>query len=416
MPMQFRTPANAGLAVTKDGTGDNTASLNTFLQQCATNGDAGVLEPGRYRTTAEILMPTGAMSLRGAGRNLTRIEPAGYTYNGFRVQGTFAEAQHGKLIGGFSVMSQNTAPVPRNGKAAFMLDNCPQAVVSDIGFDNFDIGVDCINNSYNACFYGLRGRRTVPANVNMALNIREGGISGGDWFIVDLQAQGKVGAVCMAGNGGGYHFHKYSLGISGISSTPNYGVVTIGRDYASDTQLPGSGSIEFIGGHVEGWRNARFLRTFGSVDCLVQGTGFNPSAQEAGQQATGLLHMTDPAGSKTFWRHNTVGGGASYFATAQLMTLDGAAPSGSFDMYEELWLSGSTTLGGTSYFGNWLRTLWEFSNVAPADRRGVSFSANHDRSQSELRIGNVYMTADNANGRMLVTGNRTAGTPTWNTT
>jgi hypothetical protein len=402
-----RTPTNSGFAVDKNGSGDNTNALNQFFALCASQGDRGFIEPGLYRTTAELLVPPGHAGIFGSGWRKTVIRPHSNTYHGVRMLGSWDFADHGMEIGGLGIISMDTAnPPPRNGKAGFILDRCPQALVENMLVDNFDIGFDSINNSYNSTWKHLRTNRSYT-NVNCGINIRAGDHSGSDWNLYDTQVSGWQTGICIAGSGGGYRFFGFSVGTNGMRNSDKFGCITIGYDYASDAIRGGLGSMMFDGGHIEGWQNTYAFRGYGTADWSVRGVGFVPSSRQNGTLARGIYKHTNAGGSSTSWISNTCGAG--YFQYDQVCYIENAG--GGFLMNEQNWVSGSRNHSSGQLFGAWLQSLMQWSNLGGTNQqRGFWLADNPNTWQTMMGFGKIWLTHDNATGTIRKSLNQGA---TW---
>jgi hypothetical protein len=351
------TPENNGLAVDRNGQTDATGALQAHMAMLAVHGDFGYWGPGQFRTSGELVYPSGIANLHGAGRASTIILPTSTTFNGLRVAaGTMSAAAAGigsaGVVEGFTVRGPDPKPTP-NGRAAIVFDGSPLLTARDLQAECYDIGFDWINNCFNMTHYGLRTTRNV-GTVNCGLNIRTGAESGSDFNFYDTQINALSNAVCIAGHGGGYRFYGCSCGTSGVDTSGDDGVFRLGWDYDSDRELSGLGTILISGLHMEGWRRRWAFRIHGSVGGFtVEASGFNPSVTEHGQEALGLVKHTDMRNSTHAWIGNTVGTGS--FANSSVAEFSGAWDSAT--LFETAWASQHCAVGGAKKGEQWLDSL-----------------------------------------------------------
>lgn len=395
---RVRTPENSGFTTTKDGTGDNTAALNGFLSLLATSGDPGFLPPGDYRTTAELVAPTGPLNLRGVfGR--TCIRPNANTYHGLRI----ASGTRGGLAGSIipTVVVEGlwvrgpTSPPPKNGKAGIVFDAATQFLGSQLLVEGFDIGFDQINNCYNGTWRDIYTSRNV-GTVNCGYFARTGAQNGCDIDIFNAQLTGIETAMCFSGQGGGYRVFGASCGTTSTTPSDKYGIVTLGWDYAADAEAGGLGSMPFHAVHMEGWRGRYAYRAYGSVAFSVYSNGFNPSATDT--YPPGIYKHTNAAGSVSVWFDNSVGPGA--FNLAHVADIQGA--NDDFHLFEAGWSSNACTVGGVAKGRNWLKSLNLNSALyqsAPGYAKGLSLYTDGSAGGfPALALGRSRLKADTVNG------------------
>lgn len=407
-----RTAKNSRIALFRNGDGDNTAALNKLFALASVNGDETLLGPGDYNTSAEVLIPPGYVNIRGVGHR-TAILPQANTYDGVRLRGNFGlngAAEFGKLrIAGPAL---NGARPPRNGKAAFVLDNAPQARIRPILAENYDIGQTGVNNSYNAtwdCPMTNRGE----TNVNVGMNLPELDHTGADWLFHDIQVSGYVAGLHVGGDTGGFHFNKFSIG-SSVPADPSITVtgyhgdgrvyfgpvmasapILLGLDYVTRVQR-GLGTVAFRNGHVEGWWDRYAFLSFAPVNISVRDVGFNPSKTGA-NAALGIYAAYGFREAVQEWAKCTI-------STGELRN----DPAFFHDMYdggvidERLWATSSgIVVKGQNQGRGWMDSLYRGSNARLwSGQRGVGSYVRNGRQHTYR--GRIVTCYDDATGAQKV--------------
>jgi hypothetical protein len=412
------TPATAGFTVDNTGSADSTAGLNAFFAWCATNHRAGMVPAGTYRTTAELVIPAGHGGIYAENKTWkgTWIKPDNNTYNGLRMVGSFDEAHHRQRVDGFTIASANTSAAPSNGKAAFIVDNSPQAIVTGIQVDNYDIGLDAINNCYDMTWESCYTVREGYPNVNIGFLMREYEVSGADWYCYNMHAGGRK-AGFLAYRTGGITFFGCSFGClsaDGPQTNDDYGPIVLGKNPFDGSTPGGVFLLRFVRCHLEGWWYTYAVRIHGESSVAFDTCAFLANQTETGKIARGFLRISNAAGSHIAY-NNCDAGWMCKTAGDNLAQIDGW--NGGFIMDEHGWTSGGRDWSGGSFFGNWMVSLMEWSNYrGTTDQRGFATWANHDTWRTNIVLNGVYIeTNGNSNQLRVGTMNQSSRAITWRT-
>lgn len=316
----FRLPEHNGRPVDRTGESDVTDALNAWLDAGIANGDPMFLPAGTYRTGDELVAEgrmDDTMFLMGAGTRRAVIAPTRNTHDGLRVRIPGARAK-GRLQG---IGVASTAPLPDtpNGRAAFVVDDTPLLILSDLDAMGFDIGFDFVNNCFNCAGYNIATPRF--DTVNCGLNLRECIQSGSDLHFYNTSFGGRRHAVAIAGRGGGYHFFggQWGANTAALPLGDDFGVIQLGYDYASQSVLGGLGPILFSGLAIEGPKNSWMIRSFEEVVATFNQFSFLASART--DRCLGILKMTEAHNSVlTFTGCNI---GQSFFASDRVVDITG---------------------------------------------------------------------------------------------
>lgn len=365
------TPENSGQIIDRTGTTDATTALNAWFTSLVANGDEGYLGPGSFKTSAELVITGGSgkgIRLRGAGPQNTVIKPTANTFNGLRVNLTDALVPKGS-ISDLSIASAASLPAAGspNNKAAFMCDATTLMKLDNLSASGFDVGYDFINNCYNTHGYSLHVPRFATCNVG--INLREGSQSGSDMHFHSSYLFPALHAVCIKGNGGGFHFFGGQMSTTSTATgNTNRGVLQLGWDYVNQVNGGSLSACSFSGIGIEG-----FLKnwTVNSVQPLLgcEFLGFNLLANDnTANKALGIWQATNLGNSSVKWDNCSVG--QSFFANAAVASL--AGNSDGFALDEGPWCSVSgTTLNGSSQGDQWLTSL---GYIAQGSAPGGSFT------------------------------------------
>ena len=170
--------------------------------------------------------------------------------------------------------------------------------------------------------------------------MREGVQSGSDLHFYNTSFGGRCHAVAIAGRGGGYHFFggQWGANDAGRPRGDGFGVIQLGYDYASQSELGGLGPILFSGLAIEGPKNCWMIRSFDEVVATFNQFSFLASARSA--QCLGLLKMTSAQNSVLTFSGCNIG--RSFFARDKVVEIEGDWAS--FMLSEGAWHCAHGTL------------------------------------------------------------------------
>lgn len=323
-----------------DGVADDTAKLQSAINDSITKKVPLFIPAGTYRTTAGLTAIGSNVMIYGAGGNLTKIKPDAYTYDALVIgPGVSGSGQYpsGYLM---DIDFQGITSWITGTTAALKLDGMRQFDVIRVNTERMPIGFDLINNCYGSGFYNCRSNLG-----GLPLNLRTGPQSGSDLTFDNCWFRGKDGAVWVAPDGGGYHFKNGQLtgGDNQGADNDAIGVIVLGKDYITSA-VGNIGNINFDGIDFEGSKYIHQIRGYGQFHLELSNNSFlSTSLATTAEKPLGIIKATNALQSRINMINNTVAGNWK-----AIKAIDIAGQGSTLNIFEV----GTAMVNGTVNFDN----------------------------------------------------------------
>lgn len=289
--------------------GDNVADDTLALQKAIDKSIALKLPlfipQGSYKITAGLTAISKNVMIYGAGGELTKIKPDGYTYDALTIG--VGVAGSGQYPSGYirDIAFEGITTYVTGFTAALKLDGMREFEVSNINTQKMPIGFDLVNNCFGSTFVNCRSNLG-----GIMFNLRTGPQSGSDLTFFNCWGRGKDGAVWISGGGGGFHFYGGQLTGGNNQGADNdlIGSVVLGKDYITGA-VGGVGNVNFDGIDFEGSHYIHGIRSFDQVNLMVTNSSFlSTSLATAAEKPLAIIKATNSLQSRITLINVTVAG------------------------------------------------------------------------------------------------------------
>jgi hypothetical protein len=394
------------------GVSDSTAGLQAWINILTSTGAIGFLPAGTYKITDTLVASGNSIVLQGAGALTTKIVQATSGKTGFRVNITGdGLATPCGYISDISVIGP--AANPTDFKSGFLLDTCRGFDLVRCYVSNFDIGYDFINNCFNSAFYSCSTHRFGSCNIGMNLRGIEGAAfqAGNDISIFNPKFFGKLGAVVIGPNSGGYHFFGGQFGSTGLTANrDDLGNIMLGVVYDTVLQTgtgsltTGSCTVDFNGLSIEGVTRTWFIQCYDEITAGFNNMGYTPSVTGA-NAALGLIKCTNAKQTQLVFQGGQSIQAGGVFQTAIASFAGGGSALGILE--DCLWHQGSLTVNSVGVSALAMQSLGQQSNAT-----SVSIAHARRANLGQIMLGQMWLRGSTSTGGVLQFCVDNAGT-TW---
>ncbi|WP_081417108.1 glycosyl hydrolase [Paenibacillus sp. Soil522] len=351
---------------------DSTSAFNNALAQAVADGVELYIPPGTYRTTATINAAGNNVMIRGAGGTETVIKPDSSAYDAIVIGKNSAFSSSGHLR---DLAVTGPTARPSSFTAGIKIDEMRQFEISNVTVDNYDIGIDFVNN----CFGSMTNNIRTGYGVNVGLNLRTGTQSGNDLVFINSWLYGEIAAVHISNDCGGFQFvgGQFSTNLnSGTTPNDERGAMIMGKDYISGI-MGGAANILVQGIDFEGLQYGWAIRSYDQVGFIIKGCGIQPYDAPA----NGFLKMTNAKQSKVTIIAQQIRG---QWSGSQLISVNGQ-----FDDFSILELNGwiDATIAGASFVG---------SSILTQSRIGIGQSIFRANNHNTMLLGSTLLQESGA--------------------
>jgi Pectate lyase superfamily protein len=333
------------------GATDSYAAIQAAINAAISSSLELYVPAGGYKVSAGLVAKSANFRMRGAGSQgnatyqyTTSIAASAGGYTTLTIgPGTVNSVNPSGYLKDIE-LDGNGRPSSATGYSCLQLNGVAQFSVENLACYNSDIGIDAVGDSYGAIYKNLRVG--FYGNVNAAVYIRNGNLSGSDIIFDNLWASGVFCGVCISGEVGNLHFRGGQISAGPAAPTDSAGAVVIGYDYL--TGVTGGSGADFASTSFEGTQNAWIFRDYTS-SLVLNTVSMNPAE---GVGAIGVFKGTNLQNAQITFHDASISG---LWSSPQLFSVSGSYGSATnINLVETntVIAANAPTINGVKVYGN----------------------------------------------------------------